>query len=218
MFKYIWLFVALLMPVVSVGSSLVEGKDYKKLSSEDKIQGSGGIVNVSEFFSYGCPWCYRLEGPVAKWVKQQDGNIFFSRVPVVFHPDWVYYAKAYYIVDALSLGSKFSDDLFKAIIVDKKRLNSDQQMIDFFVSHGVAKDVAESSFMHSPSIDMRLNDDAQTLARYQISGVPTFVVNGQYEVNLLMAKTEDHLFEILSALVDMAQNGQSKQMQVPLGS
>lgn len=198
------LLLAILFPLCGLCESYVEGKDYQFVPVAEQVATSAETVHVMEFFSYGCPWCYRLDNALMTWVGHAGKAIYFTRVPVVFNKNWSYYAKASYIIDAFSLGKPTHDALFKAIVLDKQPMNSDQDMIDFFAKHGVEASVVQSALVHSPSIDLRLANDASLMAKYQITAVPTVVVADKYKTNLQMAKSEKRLFDILDYLVKKA--------------
>lgn len=128
MFKALLLSI-LLVPVLCFAEDFTAGKDFEVLDSSAKT--ATNQIKVTEFFSYGCPWCYRLEPNLEKWVAQQGSAIKFNRVPVVFKPDWGFYAKAYYASHLLGLGDKLNPVLFKAIQLDKTPLNSNEAMVNF---------------------------------------------------------------------------------------
>jgi thiol:disulfide interchange protein DsbA len=201
MFKYVFMLVLSVVPLISMGAEFVEGKDYQRVSDISPTLYKGGPIEVTEFFSYGCPWCYRLEGGVDAWVNNQGKEITFSKVPVVFNKNWVDYARAYYLIDGLSLGKSIHHALFKLIIVDKKPLSQHAEMVSFFTNNGVNASLVESAFSHSPSIELQLKSDEALMAQYQINAVPTLVINHQYKTNLQMAKSEERLFEIMDYLV-----------------
>ncbi len=201
MFKYSFAVVLMLTSLLTWGAEFVEGRDYQVIQSDSNRAHTGNAIQVTEFFSYGCPWCYRLDSPLTQWVEARGASIHFSRVPVVFNSDWNYYAKAYYIIQALSLGKDVHDALFKAIVLDKQPLNSNQAMVEFFEKHGVESGLAQSAMTGSPSIEIQLSTDAALMTKYQINAVPTLLVDNQYKTNLQMAKTEKRLFEILDFLI-----------------
>lgn len=196
--------ILLLIPVLSFAETFVAGKDYEVISSNNAP--ASKKVSVTEFFSYGCPWCYRIEPSLNRWVKEQDTNIQFSRIPVVFNKEWTYYAKAYYAADLLGIGTKFNPLLFKAIQTDKRSLNSDQAMIDFFIADGVDQETAESAFTHSTTIDMKVNEGNVIMSQLHVSAVPAIVVNHLYKTDLQMAQGEERLFKILDFLIAKANN------------
>ena len=194
------LVVLLLLPVMVFADTFVAGKDYEVITATNEPVATDKIV-VTEFFSYGCPWCYRIEPTLTEWVKQHDKTIEFKRIPVVFNKEWIYYAKAYYAADLLGVGSKFNPLLFKAIQTDKRQLNSNQAMIDFFIAEGVDKDTAESAFTNSTTVDMNVTEGNVIMGQMRINAVPAIVINNRYKTDLQMAQGEERLFKILDYLL-----------------
>jgi len=186
---------------ISLGAEFVAGKDYEIIKVNQSVNEIKGRVLVTEFFSFGCPWCYKIQEPFLNWVNQNQAKVYLKEVPVVFHKDWEYYAKAYYAAKALNISKTVGPALFKAIINDKLQLNSDKSMMEFFVKHGVNDDTAKSAFYHSPSIDLSVKSGILLMSSNHINAVPAFVVNNQFKTDLQMAKTEKRLFEILDFLV-----------------
>lgn len=204
MLKRVLLTLALLLPVAVYAAEFVAGKDYEIISGNDSPAAKAGKINVTEFFSYGCPWCYRVEPSLTKWVQQENQRIHFSRIPVVFNKDWAYYAKAYYLITLLNEESKFQPLLFKTIQTKQNALNNDESMIQFFVTNGMNKETVESAFKNSTTIDMHLNQGAALMAHFHINGVPAVVVNGKYKTDLKMAQNEQRFFKILAYLVQLS--------------
>lgn len=190
----------LLLPTLVFGETFVAGTDYQILPAASAVT-AGKPAIVTEFFSYGCPWCYKLEATLEGWIKRQGNKIHFERVPVVFHPEWEFYAKAFYIAQVLAQSEKFTPLLFKAIQTDKKPLNSNASMVDFFVSQGLDKNLVQSAFEHSPAIDMQVKSGMAAMTQYEINGIPAFVVNGRYKTDLEKAKNPERLLQILDYLV-----------------
>lgn len=200
MLNYLFFILLWLISFTSTAASFIAGKDYEIIKNNPSPS-TTNITTVTEFFSFGCPWCYRLEPALNHWVKQQGTKIVFKKIPVMFHKDWDYYAKAYYIANALSLDSTLNPALFKAILDDKQALNTNQAMIDFFTKEGVEPAVAKSAFTQSPSIEMELNNSKVEMARYHITAIPAFVINYRFKTDLQMAKTEERLLAILDFLI-----------------
>ncbi|MDP3267527.1 MAG: thiol:disulfide interchange protein DsbA/DsbL [Legionella sp.] len=198
MLKYI-IALIILIPNLVFAADFKAGKDYQVISSLENTDKSKNPT-ITEFFSYGCPWCYKIELPLNEWAGKMGKTVQLERVPVVFKPEWELYAKAYYTAKTLALSAKISPALFKAIQEDRKTLSSKQSMIDFFVAQGVDREVAKSAFENSPTIDMRVRNGMQTMAQYQINAVPAFVVNHKYKTDLQMAGSPERLFEILDYL------------------
>ncbi|KTD17727.1 thiol:disulfide interchange protein DsbA/DsbL [Legionella jordanis] len=196
--------VLLLFPVLAFAEDFVAGKDYELVNGTAPSVHAGKVM-VTEFFSYGCPWCYRIEPALNTWVQQQGNKVQFSRIPVVFHKEWEYYAKAYYTANLLGLESKLGPALFKAIQNDKRPLANNEEMIQFFTAEGVDNATAKSAFENSTTIDVQVAEGLATMSRYRINGVPAIVVNNQYKTDLQMAKNPERFLQILDFLVKKAQ-------------
>jgi protein dithiol oxidoreductase (disulfide-forming) len=197
MFRRFVIMTMLFLSFSTFAEEFVAGKDYQLVSGS----ASNNKVLVTEFFNYGCPWCYRLEPKLIEWEKKHGDVIQFSRVPVVFNKDWQIYAKAYYTAQLLGLETKLSPLLFAAIQQKEHSLNTNKEMIDFFTGQGVDKATAESAFENSTTIDMQVNAGMTLMSNYHIEGVPAFIINNQYKTNLEMAKSEERLWQILDYLV-----------------
>ncbi|MCW8445359.1 thiol:disulfide interchange protein DsbA/DsbL [Fluoribacter gormanii] len=189
-----------LLPAMALAASFVEGKDYQIVSNPNATNNKNKAPMIEEFFSYGCPWCYKIEAPLNSWVSKMGNNIQFERVPVVFKPSWELYAKAYYTAKTLALSDKMTPLLFKAIQEERKPLDSKQSMISFFVAQGVDREIAKSAFENSPTIDMRVQNGMSLMGTYQINAVPAFVVNNKYKTDLQMAGNPERLLELLNYL------------------
>ncbi|WP_028389425.1 thiol:disulfide interchange protein DsbA/DsbL [Legionella fairfieldensis] len=199
MLKRLLSILILLLPLTGFADHFTAGKDYEIISSTEAK--NNNKVTITEFFSYGCPWCYRIEPALMNWVKQQGEIIQFSRIPVVFNKDWVFYAKAYYTTHLLNRETTLNSLLFKTIQEEKQAMNSNQAMINFFVAQGIDQATAKSAFENSTTIDMQIKEGTSLMSRYHVNGVPAIVINGQYKTDLQMAQNEARLFKILDFLV-----------------
>lgn len=202
MLKYIVAVGLFFVSLMGFSADFVAGKDYEVLSKKPSQNRGGRAVEVMEFFSYGCPWCYKIEPSLQRWVKQRGDHLRLHKIPVVFNKDWALYAKAYYAAKAVSLDSRLNPALFRAILVDKQPLNNQKVMINFLSKNGMELSVAESVFNHSTSIDMQLAHSQSLMMRYRINAVPAFIVNSQFKTDLQMAKTPERLFKILDYLLN----------------
>lgn len=188
------------LPTLALAAQFIDGKDYQTLSAP-MATANKKVPTVTEFFSYGCPWCYKMEASLNDWKTTIGKNVELEKIPVVFKPNWDLYAKAYYTAKTLALSDKLNPLLFKAIQNEKQPLATKQAMINFFVAQGVDREIAKSAFENSPSIELRVNEGMALMARYQINAVPAFVINNKYKTDLQMAGSPERLFEILNYLV-----------------
>ncbi|MDP3559339.1 MAG: thiol:disulfide interchange protein DsbA/DsbL [Legionellaceae bacterium] len=196
--------VLMLIAINGFCAQFVEDIDYERLPASIARKEHGTTVSVQEFFNYGCPGCFALEKQLEPWVQAQGTHIQFSRVPVIFHAEWIYYAKAYYVAEKLHVEKKATPLLFNIIQVQKKDLLSDKAMAGFFQGLGISREVADSAFMHSTRMEMALHHGAETMSKYNVMTIPAFVVAKTYKTDIVHAKTPERLMEILTFLVQKA--------------
>ncbi|MBA2652836.1 MAG: thiol:disulfide interchange protein DsbA/DsbL [Tatlockia sp.] len=211
MLKRLVLIILLVLPLIAAAEDFVAGTDYVLIKNGAETGTDKTKVRVDEFFSYGCHWCYQIDSALVAWVKQKGNTIQFSKVPVVFNEDWIFYAKAYYTAQRLGLDEKLNPILFKEIQGKTKRaLASNQAMIDFFIAQGVDPATAKSAFENSTTIDLEVKQGTGLMARYQIKGIPAVIINNQYKADLQMAKSEGRFIKILDFLVSKAKEEKLK--------
>lgn len=201
MLKYAFSFLLFLLSAACYSADFVAGKDYELINSTEPANHSPGVIDVTEFFSFGCPWCYRLEPALLQWLEKNKNNIQFKKMPVIFNKDWEIYAKTFFIAKAMSMNETLNPALFKAILTDKQKLNTQDAMIHFLSQHGIEESITKGAFTHSPSIDLDVSQSQMLMARYHINAVPAFVVNDKFKTDLQMAKTEERMFAILDYLI-----------------
>jgi len=84
-------------------------------ADEDKVE-------VVEFFWYGCPHCYRFQGPLEQWLEDdRPDNIEFRTVPALLSRDWEIHARAYYAAKLMGELDRFHEDFYDAIHQDGRR-------------------------------------------------------------------------------------------------
>lgn len=204
---YFLLFVGLFFLVATSYADTFEmGKHYEEIAKTDTMlfPKNSSKLTVVEFFSYGCPWCYRFEPSLETWLAQNQKQVSFSRIPVIFEQGWETYAKAYYIVQALKLEQTITMPLFDA--VQQKQINSDEDLKKFFLKHGV-KEKTYDSIANSPVIDNDMKQAGQAMTDFRIEYVPTIIIAGKYKTHIGMVDGDnDRFIALLNFLVKKASN------------
>lgn len=194
------------IPIVGFTEDFIAGRDYELINHQlnQKKPAPKEGIKVTEFFNYGCHWCYVLEPKLKEWLQSRNNKINFSRVAVVFNKDWLYYAKAYYIASLIGQEERLSPELFKAIQEDKRSLVNNQAMIEFFTHHGVENEIAKNAFEQSTLIDLEVSNSRALMAQLMVRGVPAIIINNEYKVDLQMAGNLEQFFKILDFLINKA--------------
>ena len=156
----------------------VPGKDYVPINPPQPTE-SAGKVEVIEFFSYACPHCASLEGPLNAWLKKKPADVEFKRVPVVFHESWAPFARLYYTLEALGQVDKLHSEIFKAVHDQKLRLQDPKVMADWVSSKGVDRKKFTDTY-DSFTVQSRAKLSNDVTRRYNVEFTPAVVVNGRF--------------------------------------
>ncbi|ANG64952.1 disulfide bond formation protein DsbA [Marinobacterium aestuarii] len=158
-------------------------------------------VEVTEMFGYLCPHCNSFEPLVAGWHKRQNADVQFVRVPVVFGRSWEPFARAYYTAELMDVVDKSHQQMFDAIHLNKQRFSKPEDMVEFYGKLGVDREKF-GKLMNSFAVNTKLNQGESKARSYEITGVPTMVVNGKYRVTAASAGGHRQMLEVVDYLVE----------------
>lgn len=160
-----------------------EGKHFAVLDHD-----ATSSPEIKEFFSFYCPHCYNFE-PFVEGIKRHFGK----KVPLdKVHVDFMGGASrdiqrqlSAAMVFARHLGkeAQINRAIFEHIHLNKKRLDNTAQLVAILRDNGISEAEFTSALTKPDLVDL-FKAHEQKLTQYQqdISGVPTFVVNGKYKV------------------------------------
>ena len=155
------------------------GVDYQTLSAPQPVQAAGKKVEVIEFFAYHCPACNALEPTLNQWIKKQGDNIVVRRIHLPFQGPADPEAHLFLTLEAMGKLDQYHSKVFHAVHVERKRLMTDDAIIDWAVKSGLDK----AKFMetwNSFGVTTKLRRLGQVQANYKVTGTPTIVVDGKY--------------------------------------
>jgi len=157
-------------------------------------------MEVLELFMYTCPHCYHLEPEVDDWKSSMDDNVNFVQVPAVFSPRQVPFARAFYAAEALGYTKKLHPLFFEAIHEDGLQLSTETQILDYVASQGIKRQNFEK-MMKSFTVKTKVKKATAITKKSGITGVPAFVINGQYHTSVPMAGGVEELFSVVDFLI-----------------
>jgi thiol:disulfide interchange protein DsbA len=178
----------------------VASKDYTVLKTAQPVDVPAGKIEVIEFFWYGCPHCNEFNPYLEDWLKKQQPDVVFKRVPVAFRDDFIPHSKMYYALDALGLARKLTPAIFHEIHVNKNYLLTPEAQVAFLSTLGVDKQKYMDAY-NSFSTQSALKRDQQVLENYQIDGVPTLAVQGHYLTSPSTTNSLPGTIQVLDYLV-----------------
>lgn len=196
-----WLLPLLLLPSLTYGADFQEGRNYTRIVPAQPTE-SKGKIEVVELFWYGCPHCHRFQPYLERWAKQAPADVEFRRMPAILADHWTILARGYYTAEALGALDKIHKPLFDAIHAQKRRIDTEERLMEFFAEHGVSNDDFKKTF-NSFTVEAKVRRALEMTRRYNTEATPSVVVNGKYIINSgqtdgnfnTMLKVIDHLVD-----------------------
>lgn len=188
---------ALVVALPLHAAGLVQGTDYRTLDPPQHTT-SNGKIEVSEFFSYGCPHCNEFYPMVSAWAAKLPNDVVFKHVACgMGRIAWTNLAKTYYALESTGDVARLDEQIFHAIHEEHQSLFDEKSITDWVGKHGVdpAKFIdAFSSF----GVNTQLNQAELMVENYKIEGVPTLAVDGKY---VALGNTFEQLIANTNALI-----------------
>ncbi len=170
------------------------------------------VVEITEFFWYGCPHCATLESQLLVWLKQKGHNVRLKRVPVAFNKDLEAHQRLYHALVAMNLPpakiAALNAKIFKAIQVEKNYLLTPDVQAQFLAKQGIAPAQFLAAYS-SDAVTRAVAEDAELTEKYRMDGVPALLVNNQYLTSPAMANSLEGSIQIMDFLVRKVQSQNS---------
>jgi thiol:disulfide interchange protein DsbA len=180
---------------------------YQVLDLPQTVEAGNGKIEVIEFFWYGCPHCYALEPAVENWARTLPSDVSFRRIPAPLGQAWVPHALAFYAFETLGVLPKLHRAFFDAIHRDRLRIENRPVMEQWLQRAGVSA-AQFNEAVGSFSVQSSVRKAIRLAAGYQITGVPSFAVQGRYVVSASEVGL-DKLLAAVDQLTALARNGLS---------
>ena len=176
----------------------VEGKNYFRI---DPVQPTStpGKIEVTEVFSYGCPFCYQFNGLVEQMAKDLPRGAVMTYTPAAFRPDenWPLLQRAFLTAQALGVEKQSHDAMFDAVnksgelgvmdsTTNRRKPESAWPTIDdvakFYAKFGVKPDDFVAT-ANSFTINTKMKRADELVRAYEVDGTPAIIVNGKYRLS-----------------------------------
>ncbi len=195
------------------GGEFVEGEHYFLIEEPRRVRGDG--VEVMEFFSYACIFCYNFDEPLESWAEAREDKVNFVRTPAISNATWRLLGGVYYTLEEMDIFEEHHMAVFRAIHDRGSRLDSIDRIVDFAADRGIDADEFRSTF-NSAEIQNKLNQADLLARRMRVAAVPTVIIDGRYLVRTTttvgptrMLDVMDYLVEKVSAPADTAPSSSS---------
>lgn len=191
-------------PADPASEGLVAGVDYTLIPNAQPFEPLNGKVEVVEVFGYICPACARFEPLFTSWKARAPDYVRVTYIAAPFGPQWIPYARAYYVSEAMGMVEKTHTALFSAIHLEHSLPGEGEKpdeaaIVAFYAKYG-ADPKRFLSDMHSFSTEAKINRGKQFMIRTGTNSTPSLVVNGKYKV---LGRSYDDMLRIAERLVEM---------------
>jgi protein dithiol oxidoreductase (disulfide-forming) len=192
----------------------VPGKEFQPVNPPQPTE-TGAKVEVIEFFSYACPHCSSLQGPLHAWLKRKPADVEFRRIPAIFQESWLPFARIYYTLEAMALVDKLHLPVFAAVHEQKIRLQDTKTLFDWVATKGVDKQKFADTY-NSFAVQSRTQRAVDLTRRYGVEFTPAVVVNGRYLTGPSMVGTGnaadyDRFFKVVDQLIATSRTAQPRK-------
>lgn len=177
----------------------VVGEQYFELSTPVQVS-TPGKIEVVELFWYGCPHCYHFEPTINPWAEKLPADVTFKRVPAMFGGPWDAHGQMFLTLEAMGVEHKVHAAVFDAIQNQRKQLTEPEDMAEFLATQGVDKDKFLATF-NSFAIKGQVIQAKALAKKYEITGVPSMVVNGKYRFDLGSAGGPEGVLDVADKLI-----------------
>lgn len=194
----------LCLPFAAMAADFKAGDDYTVLDIE-----KSKTPQVTEFFSFYCPHCFKFE-PVAKAMEKSlpDGAEFIKN-----HVNFLgglapevqsNLSYAYIIAKQHNKGEQVADQIFQSIHVQRAPLDNIKDVKALLDVNGIDSDTFDKDIASMPviSAEKAMQDKQNKYSQMgALTGVPTFIVNDKYKININTIKSQQQLDELVAFLL-----------------
>jgi protein dithiol oxidoreductase (disulfide-forming) len=193
------LILALLVPLPGMAQlRWIDGQHYLTLNPAAPTSVPAGKIEVTEVFSYGCPYCYQAGPEINKIKAALPADAVMTYLPASFIPAeaWPMFQRAYLTAKALGIAEATHELMYVAVwesgelpLTDKttghisKTLPTIEDAALFYSRHTKVKQADFLAMARSPQIDAEMKRADALVEAYKVPGTPALVVNGRYLVN-----------------------------------
>lgn len=158
-------------------------------------------ADLIEFFTYGCMHCQAFQPELNKWHKKNsDKRIAY--VPVVWNEQTEMHAKVFYLIKNYPNAEQIHHQLFDLVKGFSRTDSLDEQKVKFidFLNQKGIQPIDVLNALDSTDLDSKTASSVMLAKRYEVSGTPTLIVNGEYRINNKVLTDKKQLLDIVDEL------------------
>ena len=191
------------LPCTASAADYQLGQHYDENGKQMPRNDNSEIVQVIELFSYSCPHCFRLDAQVTEWKETLPDNAEFQLVPAIFRDSWLQLARVFYAAEQTGDLEMLHPKLFHAIHVEKRRLTTEDELLDFVEEQGIDRE-SFAKQMDSFAVQTKVKKALVMSQTSGITGVPSMIVDGKYRTDAPQAGSLEDMLNVVDHLVAKA--------------
>jgi thiol:disulfide interchange protein DsbA len=198
------------------GTVWQEGKHYQQIAEVSAPSGNAD-VEVVEFFSYGCPYCYMMQPHIVLAGLDRQDPLHVDLVPTGVRAERLAHARLYYTLEKLGrrdLHAAVFDSIWRGgnrLVVPGNEEQTFRVQQSFAAAHGIGEKEFRDVY-YSKYVSDELTKGAELVRRYKVDGIPGIVIGREFLVNLdAVDGDEEKLIMLVRDLVATVRKEQSRQ-------
>jgi thiol:disulfide interchange protein DsbA len=189
-------------------ADFIKGTHYNELSIPIHSN-LNSVKDVSEFFSFYCPGCYRLEPVIGALKVQLPDNVALTKNHIEGMPGRDVtieksLSKAILAAKFLNIEEEITAAIFKYIHVSRANFSTKQDIKNIFLLQGIDGqrfDEVFDSFSVQTGVS-KMNKETEILRKQGITSVPTVIVNGKYKVETSAIESKEQYIALVLYLLN----------------
>jgi thiol:disulfide interchange protein DsbA len=193
-----------------------EGREYTTIATPiSSGMAPAGTIEVTEVFSYGCPYCFQNLSAINQLKKGLPSDVAFTLVHASFIPaeGWPMFQRAWLAARELGIAEENHERLFDAIwrtrefpLIDesgrmRRPLPTLEDAAAFYAKYSKVSAATFLAKARSPQIDALVRAQDEYVKNGQIPGTPAIVVNGRYLVNSSAVGSWEGIRQVVDFLI-----------------
>ncbi|HZO23401.1 MAG TPA: thiol:disulfide interchange protein DsbA/DsbL [Steroidobacteraceae bacterium] len=193
-----------------------EGENYFRIEPAQHTNVAPGKIEVTEAFSYACPFCAQFNPLVQQLKHSLPSNAELDYLPASFNPseDWPMFQRAACTAQALGILDKTHEAIFDAVWKTGELAVADPQTHQLRNPLPTIEDAARvynrltgvpvAKFVDTAksfTVETKMRVDDGLMRAYQVDSTPTLIVNGKFRITVQSAGGMKEMVEVARWLV-----------------
>lgn len=193
--------VTVIMLLFFANPTYAENDSQKYVQISNSPQTEHDKIVIYEFFWYGCPHCFNIEPTIVKIESNLNQDTVLIKLPLALKESWVNHAKAFFSIQQMNIDNNLHSKIFEEIHINGNRLDTKSTLVDFIDSEGFDGSSFSKNF-DSFGTEIRIKKANKLARQYQITSVPTIIINGKYLTSGSFVSSYEELYDVVNFLVE----------------